>query len=241
MIFGSIVAGGIGSRMNIGGVPKQFMLLGDKPIIIHTIEKFILCDRIDYICLGIHSDWTVYTDDLLSKYGINTEKIFITEGGKTRNDTIMNTIDYIEKRFGKDDSHIIVTHDAVRPFVTARMIEENINAAINYGACDTVISAIDTIVESENGEIISSIPNRGVLYQGQTPQSFNMSCLKEIYSKLSEKDKLNLTDACKICLLANKPVHLVKGESSNIKITTTEDYKIARSMIKEDNLKMTEK
>lgn len=239
MVFGAIVAGGIGSRLNIGSVPKQFMMLGDKPIIIHTIEKFLLCKNIDYVFVGVHKDWTVYMDDILSKYGVNREKIFITEGGKTRNETILNIIDAIENRFGADEGHVIVTHDAVRPFITLRIIEENIESAKKFGACDTVVPAIDTIVESKDENTISSIPDRSVLYQGQTPQSFNMAQLKEIYTSLSEKEKQTLTDACKIFVLRNKKVHLVEGESSNIKITTVGDYKIALAMINGQEIQIT--
>ena len=122
-----------------------------------------------------------------TKNGLNTEKIFIVEGGTDRNLTILNMINAIEKNHGKDDSHIIVTHDAVRPFVTLRMIEENIEAAKKFGACDTVVPSVDTIVESKNGELISSVPNRNYMYLGQTPQSFNMNKLKNLYESLSKK------------------------------------------------------
>ncbi len=238
MIFGAIVAAGIGSRMNIGSVPKQFMLLGNKPIIIHTIEKFILCGRIDYIYIGVNRDWTVYMNDLLEKYKIDREKIFVVEGGDTRNDTIINIISAAEKEFGEDDSHVIVTHDAVRPFVTLKVIEENIDSALKYGACDTAAPAVDTIVEAKDGVRVSDIPNRKYLYQGQTPQSFNMMKLKRIYKSLSEEEKAVLTDACKIFLFGNEPVYLVEGESSNIKITTVGDYKIAQAMVNEEDIKL---
>ena len=82
------------------------------------------------------------------------------------------------KKFGESDDHVIVTHDAVRPFVSLRMIEENIEAAIKYGACDTVIPATDTIVSSKDGQVIDSIPQRSEMDQGQTPQSFNVKLLK---------------------------------------------------------------
>lgn len=238
MIFGAIVAAGIGSRMNIGSVPKQFMLLGDKPIIIHTIEKFILCGRIDYIYIGVNRDWTLYMNDLLEKYKIDRERIFVVEGGDTRNGTIMNIINAAEKEFGEDDSNVIVTHDAVRPFVTLKIIEENIDSALKYGACDTAAPAVDTIVEARDGVRISDIPNRKYLYQGQTPQSFNMTKLKRIYKSLSEEEKAVLTDACKIFLFGSEPVYLVEGESSNIKITTVGDYKIAQAMVSKEDIKL---
>lgn len=111
------------------------------------------------------------------------------------------------------------------------MIIENIEAAEKYGAVDTVTSAVDTIVESEDGSFIKSIPNRDKMYQGQTPQSFKISLLKKLYNELSDEEKSTLTDACKICIVKNQPVYMIEGEVSNIKITTVSDYKIAQAMV----------
>ncbi len=233
MIFGAIVAGGVGNRMNLSGLPKQFLPLGNskKPIIIHTLEKFLLCDRIDYIYIGVHRDWLGYAEELLDKYNVNTKKVFVTAGGTDRNLTIMNVIKVIETNHGENPDDIIITHDAVRPFVTMKMIEENIDAAIECGACDTVVSSIDTIIESPDGKYISSVPERKLMYQGQTPQSFNISKLKSLYLDLNDEEKNVLTDACKIFVFRNKPVKLVKGDTFNIKITTVSDYKIAQAIV----------
>lgn len=233
MIFGAIVAGGVGNRMNLSGLPKQFLPLGksQKPIIIHTLEKFLICEKLDFIYLGINKDWLGYAEELLDKYDIDKKKVFIVPGGADRNLTILNIIEAIEKNHGESKEHIIVTHDAVRPFVTLRMLNENIEAAKECGACDTVTSAIDTIIESKDGKFISSVPQRSFMYQGQTPQTFNMSELKRLYNDLTEEEKSILTDACKIFTFRNKPVKMVQGDAFNIKITTVSDYKIAEAII----------
>lgn len=232
MIFGAILAGGVGSRMHISDMPKQFLPLGDKPIIIHTLEKFLLCPRMDAVYIGVHPNWLQHMQDLIDRHVPEyAEKIHIAAGGGDRNETILNMIHTIEQDFGESDDHIIITHDSVRPFVTLRILDENIDAAIQYGAVDTVISATDTIVVSEDGKVISSIPERRKIYQGQTPQSFRMSLLKKLYFDLNEDEKAVLTDACKICVVRNTPVHLVEGEVANLKITTVSDYKIAQAMV----------
>lgn len=233
MIFGAILAGGVGSRMNISDMPKQFLKLGEKPIIVHTLEKFKLCERLDHIYIGVHPDWVTHMNDLIKKYvgEAASDNIHVVAGGGDRNSTIFNIIADIEDKFGESDEHIIVTHDSVRPFVTQRMLKENIDACIKYGAVDTVTSAIDTIVESEDGKVISNIPDRSKMYQGQTPQTFNISLLKKLYNELTEEEKSILTDACKICIVKNHPVYMVEGEISNIKITTVSDYKIAQAMV----------
>lgn len=234
MIFGAILAGGTGSRMGLTNMPKQFLELGDKPIIIHTLQKFLLNLRFDVIYLGIHENWTGYMEDLIEKYIVdeeNKKRIKIISGGADRNSTIMNIVEDIEKNYTLNNEDIIVTHDAVRPFITSRILEENIEMSLKYGACDTVIPAIDTIVVSENNKIIKEIPNRQYMYQGQTPQSFKILELKKLYNELSKEEKGILTDACKIFVIKGKEVHLVRGEISNLKITTQEDYKIAQAMI----------
>ena len=144
----------------------------------------------------------------------------------------MNSIAYIEETGTLDDDTVIVTHDAVRPFVTYRIIKENIEAAMRWGACDTVIPATDTIVESQDGQVISDIPNRAVLYQGQTPQSFKAVMLRDLYNSLTDEEKDVLTDAAKICVIKDRKVQLVRGENSNVKITYPYDLTVAESLLK---------
>ncbi|WP_040195698.1 IspD/TarI family cytidylyltransferase [Candidatus Soleaferrea massiliensis] len=231
MIFAAILAGGVGSRMKIADMPKQFLPLGDKPILIHTVEKFLLCSRFDKIYIGVHANWVLHAKDLVKKYISQPERIEIVEGGADRNGTIMNIIGAIEEEYGENEDNIIVTHDSVRPYVSIRMIEENIDAALEYGATDTVISATDTIITSEDGDYISTVPERRLMYQGQTPQSFRISILKKLYNQLSEDEKAILTDACKICVVGGVKVKLVQGDVANMKITTIEDYRIAQAMV----------
>ena len=234
MIFAAILAGGMGSRMGGTDTPKQFLTLGNKPVIIHTIEKFVINENIDKTIVLIPKNFINHTKDLINQYIPNNEDIILVEGGKTRNDTLMNSINYIEKNFGIDNDSIILTHDSVRPFVTHRIIKDNIDAAKKYGACDTVIPATDTIVESINGETIESIPVRDYYYQGQTPQSFNIRKLFNLIASLTEAETNILTDACKIFTLKDEHVHLVKGEVTNIKITYPYDLKLANTIL-DDN------
>ena len=235
MIFAAILAGGIGSRMGGTDTPKQFLDLGDKPVIIHTIEKFVINSKIDKIIVLTPQNFINHTNHLIHEYIGENEDIIVIEGGKTRNDTLMNSISYIEENFGIDDESVIITHDSVRPFVTHRIIEDNIDAAKRYGACDTVVPATDTIVESINGATISSIPVRDYYYQGQTPQSFNIKKLFNLITSLTEEESNILTDACKIFTLKDEDVYLVEGEVTNIKITYPYDLKLANTILEDSH------
>ena len=232
MVFAAIFAGGIGSRMGNSDTPKQYLELGTKPVIIHTIEKFFVNDKIDEILVLCPKAWVAHPQALVEKHLPKGKKITVISGGATRNGTLEKAIEYIENNCEVTEDTVIVTHDAVRPFLTHRIIDENVEAAVKYGACDTVIPATDTIVESQDGKIISSIPDRSKMYQGQTPQSFRLKELERVLASLTEDEKAILTDACKIFSIKNKDVYMVEGEVFNIKITYPYDLKVAHTLLK---------
>lgn len=236
MVFGVILAGGIGSRMGNVEKPKQYIKVGNKPIIVHTIEKFYVHDAFEKLIVLCPKQWVEHTKNLVKKYlGEGASHVVVLEGGTTRNETIMNSIKYIEDNYGLDDETLIVTHDSVRPFLTYRIIEENIKYGKQYGAVDTVIPATDTIVSSEDGKTITTVPDRAKMYQGQTPQTFNAKKLKDLYYSLTEEEKEILTDASKIFVIKGEKVQLVQGEVFNIKITYPYDLRVAEALIQDQS------
>lgn len=230
MIYAVIAAGGIGSRMN-AEKPKQYIKTGGKPIIAHTVQKFADCDKFRKIIILCPEEWCSYTDELLREY-CNDERITVIAGGSDRNETVMNSVKYIENTDGIDSSTVIVTHDAVRPFVTAEIINNHIADSEKYDAIGTVIPATDTIIESLDGATVTATPDRSKLYQCQTPQTFNALKLKELYENLSADKKAVLTDTCSIFTVSGEKVHLVKGDVQNIKITYPYDLRVAEAIIK---------
>ena len=236
MNYAGILAGGKGTRMGKMDLPKQFLMLGTKPVIVHTIEQFLMCEEIDHVILAVPEAWLSYTEDIVEKYLSKVENLHITAGGADRNGSIMNICKYIDEHYGTNEDDILVTHDAVRPFVTDRIIRDNVNAAKVHDAVDTVIPATDTIVESKNGETISDIPNRKYLYQGQTPQSFKIPKLVNLYNSLTAEEKDILTDACKIFTIKGFDVAIVNGEPYNMKITNQFDYKLAGFMVEKGEI-----
>lgn len=233
MIYAEILAGGQGSRMGYTDMPKQFLNIGSKPIVIHTLETFLVNERIDYILIVTPKEWITHTNDIIENY-INEQyikKVFICEGGENRNDSVMKGIDFIEEKFSIKDEDIIITHDAVRPFVTNRIINENIDLAYKYHAVDTAIKSSDTIVKSLDNITLSEIPNRENMYQGQTPQTFNIKKLKYLYESLDTEMKNILTDAAKIFVINNEKVYIAKGDVFNMKITTKHDLIVANYLV----------
>lgn len=231
MIYAEILAGGQGTRMGNTEMPKQFLMIGKKPVFIHTVEQFLVNKRVDKILICCPAQWMAHTKGTLKKYVCDTSKIFVVEGGATRNDTILKGCRFIEENFGLNEDDIILTHDAVRPFLSQRIIDDNIEFALKYGAVDTVIEATDTIVHAVDHNVISDIPIRNEMYQGQTPQSFNIKKLMNLFAKLNAEEKKILTDACKALVIKGDKVYLVRGEVYNIKITTPYDLKVANWLV----------
>lgn len=231
MVYGVILAGGVGSRMG-GDKPKQYLNIKGKPIIVYTIEKFFSIPDFEKIIVLCPKQWVEHTKNIIEKHIAPVgSRVCVIEGGDTRNETIMNAIRFIENEGNLNDDTVIVTHDSVRPFVTHRIIKENIAAAKEYGACDTVFAATDTIVESTDGKVISNIPERSKMYQGQTPQSFNALKLKNMYNSLTDEEKEILTDAAKIFVMKGEKVALVEGATFNLKITYPYDLRVAKSLL----------
>lgn len=233
-VFAAILAGGSGSRMGNAEKPKQFLMLGEKPVLIHTVEKFCAGNLFDEVVVLCPEPWIRQTQDLLAQHCPSMlGRVRVIAGGERRSDTVRNAVEYLKGSFEVDEDTLLVTHDAVRPFVSFRIIADNIKAAREHGACDTVIPATDTIVEGVDGRFISSIPDRSVLYQGQTPQSFKLLKLDEHMSSLSEEEGAILTDACKIFVLRGEKVALVEGDSANMKITYPQDMRLARALLED--------
>lgn len=237
MVIAAVMAGGSGSRMGCTDVPKQFINLGSKPVIIHTLSKFVSHPQVDKVVVMCPSQWVSYTKTLIEKFLPDARgKIFVSNGGKTRNDTLENAIGFIYEHFRPDENSVILTHDAVRPFVTAEIISENIAAASLHGACNTAYGATDTLAVSRDGVFIEEIPDRSVYYHGQTPQSFNLRLLSDTLEELSREEKEKLTDACMIFAIRGKKVFIVKGSPYNIKITWPQDLAIAEKLLEADKI-----
>lgn len=228
MIYAVILAGGSGTRMKSAKIPKQFIVLGDKTILNHTVDKFLFVSKVDRIIVAAPKVWLRHTMDMFS--GDKYERVDICEGDKTRQESLYKAVKYIEEKY-KNIEDLIISHDVARPFVSYRIINENIEALERYEAVDTVIPATDTIVRSDSGKVITSIPDRAKMYMGQTPQSFRRTTYTKIYESLSNDYLERVTDAARILSDNGCSVALVQGDESNIKITTDHDLQIAKFLI----------
>ncbi len=228
MIFAIVLAGGSGSRMR-SEMPKQYLNLYRKPVAYYALNAFYSCEKIDKVILVTSNDYFDVGLEISQKYFHSD--ILVCTGGKHRSESLMNGLDFIEEQFGMDEQTIVLTHDAARPFVSERMILDNIAAMSEADACDTCIPAVDTVIEGESG-FATAMPERSRVYCCQTPQTFRAMKLKQLYHSLSEEQKASLTDAGKIFYLCGEKVKIVEGARENIKITYPIDLEIAKSILK---------
>jgi ribitol-5-phosphate 2-dehydrogenase (NADP+) / D-ribitol-5-phosphate cytidylyltransferase len=216
-----LLIGGIGTRFK-SSLPKQFHVISGKKIYLHTLDAFLKKNIIDEIILVCHIDWIERVKKETAKYNI----VKVVEGGKTRQISSYNGLLACEKK------DIVLIHDAVRPFVSGKIIIDNIESAIEYGAVDTCIKSTDTLVHIQDKDTIDSIPDRSHLLRGQTPQSFKYALIMQAHKKAME-DKLNvITDDCGLIMHLGKKVKVVKGCDTNIKITSPLDIYLAEHLLR---------
>lgn len=220
-----ILAGGAGTRMN-HSTPKQYLLINGAPIVLHTLRAFESCSQIDAICLACAPSYLPLMQRMIQEHHLTKVRYF-AKAGEDRRLTSKNAVESVAPFCAPKD--ILLIHDAVRPFVTERIILENIHMARQYGAVYTVFPVQDTIVQSLNGKDLQEIPARSSLYLGQTPQSFHCSVIQKAHQRYAAlSSPAPVTDDCSLVLQMGHPVHLVAGSKTNIKITTPEDMEIAR-------------
>jgi len=220
-----ILMGGKGERFG-SSKPKQLHQLSGKPVFIHTLEAFLKADLFHEIILVCPEEWIQEVRSHLEKKPSSTP-IKIVSGGETRRSS-----SYLGLQATDLQTTHVVIHDAVRPFVSQRILKENVRFAIDFGAVDTCIPSADTIVHSTDGSTISSIPERSQYLRGQTPQSFKLDLIKEAHEKALQDGFTHPTDDCSLVTRLQKPIHIVMGEESNIKITTELDLYIAEQILR---------
>lgn len=228
MIYGILLAGGKGTRLGLP-TPKQFLKIGNKTLLEHSVEKFAACPFIEHTVVVVPKDWYEQSSSLLN--ALKFEHVSLCLGGSTRQESLYKGLSYLRDTIGIGDKDIAVSHDVARPFVTLEIIRNNIQICQKFGAADTVIPSSDTIVESLDQETISSVPIRKNMFLGQTPQTFYVNQFIEIYENLTEDYLSIVTDAAKILQDHGVKVGLVQGDVSNMKVTTLFDLQLANAVL----------
>ncbi|MDC1063994.1 2-C-methyl-D-erythritol 4-phosphate cytidylyltransferase [Flavobacteriales bacterium] len=214
--YALIVAGGVGKRLN-SNTPKQFLILGDKPILMHTLNKFSHLDRI-YLVLPkkYFNDWK----ELCEKYNFDLEHVLV-EGGDNRFCSVKNGLNAI------NSADIVLIHDGARPFVKKELIKTLTNKVSSGFGIIPVINATDSIriIEGDSSRAV----NRDTISHVQTPQCF---IFNEIFNSYNIDYNSSFTDDASVFESKNGKIKNVIGNYNNIKITTPLDLELAQVLIK---------
>ena len=230
-----IAAGGVGKRIlgdhatgGEGNLPKQFLVLGDKPILAHTIDKFERCELIDEIILIVPGDYLGYCSQaIVDKYSFKKIKRIVC-GGKERQDSV-----YLGLKACSNNTDIVAIHDGVRPFISPEKISESIKLCQQKKAVILAVPLKDTIKRVEGGSVVTTLDRKKV-WLVQTPQVFEYRLILDAYEKAKE-DSFSGTDDSVLAERLGHEVAVLEGEYENIKITTAEDLAIAeRSLNKKE-------
>ena len=230
MVIAMILASGTGTRMGNVECPKQFLLIYNKPLIVHTIEAFEAHDGVDQIIVVTNDDYIDQVKVWCKQYDLGKVKNVVA-GGASRQISVFNGLTALQE-MGTNADDLILIHDAARPLISQKIITDNIEGCAKYGAVDTVIPSSDTIIRSIEGETITEIQKRNELFLGQTPQSFKFSIIKGAHDLANSKNDTDTTDDCKLVLKFGDPIHLVNGNKLNFKITTFDDLMMLKALLK---------
>lgn len=222
-----IIAGGAGERMK-QNIPKQFLTVLGKPIIVYTMEIFQRCERIDAIVIVGLLGWENTIWRYAEEYEITKLKS-VAVGGHCGQESIYNGIVEIQKYY--DDNDIVLIHDAIRPMVSIEIIEECINCVKRNGNAITVIPCQEAMLETQNQKSsVSSYP-RNQLMRTQTPQGFHLKDMIDLHNEAKEKNITNSIATCTLAVELGRTLFFSKGSEKNLKITTMDDLDIFKVLL----------
>ncbi|MBT4485306.1 MAG: 2-C-methyl-D-erythritol 4-phosphate cytidylyltransferase [Candidatus Latescibacteria bacterium] len=218
-----IAAGGSGRRMETN-ISKQLLKLDGATILERTLKPFMNNSGIDGIIIVAAEEIIEHINSIISAFPNELKNISIIKGGSERQDSVWNGLCAVP-----DDVEIIVIHDAVRPFITSKLITECIDSAFEHGAVTVMRPLKETVKVVSNGVIVNT-PDRSSLWSTQTPQAFRTELICEAHSR-ARAEGFTGTDDCMLVERLGHPVHIIEGDDFNIKITTQSDMKIAEVIL----------
>lgn len=229
-----VFAGGSGTRMRSKGLPKQFLEVHGKAIIVYTLEQFDNHPMIDAIVVVCIKEYIGYLKKLIAKAGL-TKIRWIEPGGKSPMESQYIGLKRIETDCGQEERHIVLLHDGVRPLIDAECITKCIECVKEHGTAITVSPAIETIITVDDNDTVQNTYPRRCCRMGRAPQCFYLDQILTVHEKAMadglRDDQTLFIDSATMMQYYGYPVHVVEGPASNIKITTASDYYVFKALI----------
>lgn len=222
-----IIAGGSGQRMG-QDIPKQFITVNEKPVIVYTLEAFQIHPEIDAIAVVCIEGWENVLWAYAKQFGISKLK-YVIPGGENGQESIRNGVYELEKHFDGDD--IVLIHDAIRPMVSADIISDCLVKTAKYGNAITVIPCAEAMLKTDDGNVSTGSYPRDGLKRTQTPQGFKLSNICNLHRRALESGITNSVASCTLMIEMGEQVHFSMGSEKNIKLTTVDDIDIFKALL----------
>lgn len=230
MNYALIFAGGVGKRMNAKARPKQFLEIHGKPVIIHTLEHFENHPEIDAICVVIVREWLEYMAKLVDKFCLKKIK-WLVPGAESALGSQYVGLKTIQQSEGYYEDSIVLIHDGVRPLIDDVTISKCIKGVMEYGSAITVAPAIETVIQVDGENMITSTVPRSECQLARAPQSFYIGKIIELHERAKYDGYYDFVDSTSLMLHYHQPVHTIEGPSENIKVTNPSDFYICRALL----------
>ena len=222
-----LIAGGSGNRMH-QDIPKQFITVNERPVIVYTLEAFENHPAIDAIAVVCIQGWEQVLWAYAKQFNITKLK-YIVPGGKNGQDSIRNGVMELEKHYDPED--IVLIHDAIRPMVSAEIISDNIRVARQFGNATTVIPCAEAMLQTEDGVVSVGSYTRDRLKRTQTPQAFPIGAICDLHRRALQAGITNSVASCTLMIEMGEEVFFSAGSEKNIKLTTVEDIDIFKALL----------
>ena len=219
--------GGSGNRMH-QDIPKQFITVNERPVIVYTLEVFEKHPEIDFIAVVCIEGWEQVLWAYAKQFNITKLK-YVIPGGDNGQSSIRNGVFELEKHFDKDD--LVLIHDAIRPMVSAEIISDNIRVALEKGNAITVIPCAEAMMLTDDGVVSNGSYPRDGLKRTQTPQAFKLGDICNLHRDALKKNITNSVASCTLMIEMGKQVYFSAGSEKNIKLTTVEDIDIFKALL----------
>lgn len=222
-----IIAGGSGARMH-QDIPKQFLTVNEKPVVVYTLEAFQNHAEIDQIAVVCIDGWEQVLRAYANQFNITKLK-YIISGGKSGQESIRHGVFELEKHCMYDD--VVLIHDAIRPMVSPEIISDCIVKTKQYGCAIATIPCAEAMLQTQDGNVsIGSYP-REYLKRTQTPQGFPLGKICDVHRRALKAGITNSVASCTLMIEMGEQVYFSAGSEKNIKLTTVEDLDIFKALL----------
>lgn len=222
-----VIAGGSGARMH-QDIPKQFLNVYDKPVIIYTLEAFERHPDIDAIAVVLIEGWEAVLRAYAGQFGI-TKLRHIAPGGANGQASIKNGLDELRKHYGRED--IVLIHDAIRPMLSEQIITECIQTTERHGTAIVTIPCAEAMLTTSDRQVSTGSYPRDQLLRTQTPQGFRLGTIWDAHERAAELGITNSVASCTLMIEIGEQVHFSRGSEKNVKLTTPEDIEVFKALL----------